>query len=158
MIGINSQIESPSGASAGVGFAIPVNIAKRIVPQLVKNGAVIRPSLAVTMRNVSDLGKQAELPVSDGVLIWTVRAGGAGANAGLRGLSRTADGDVAIGDIIVAIDGQKTSTDDDVYRVLDKHQIGETVNVEVFRDGRRTTIPVKLTDAPPARRGRYNEE
>jgi S1-C subfamily serine protease len=158
MIGINSQIESPSGASAGVGFAIPVNIAKRIVPQLVKNGAVSRPTLAVTMRNVADLGRQAELPVPDGVLIWTVRQGGAGANAGLRGLSRTTDGDVAIGDIIVAIDGQKITTDDDVYRMLDKHQIGDTVNVEVIRNGRKATIPVKLTDAPPARRGRYNEE
>lgn len=158
MIGINSQIESPSGASAGVGFAIPISIAKRVVPQLVRNGAVIRPSLAVTMKNVADLGRQAELPVSDGALIWTVRAGGAGANAGLRGLSRTDDGDVAIGDIIVGIDGQKIATDDDVYRVLDKHQIGDTVNVEVLRNGRKATIPVKLTDAPPQRRGRYNEE
>ena len=158
MIGINSQIESPSGGSAGVGFAIPVSIAKRIVPQLVKNGAVIRPTLAVTMKNVADLGRQAELPVSDGAMIWTVRAGGAGANAGLRGLSRTTDGDVAIGDIIVGIDGQKISTDDDVYRVLDKHQLGDSVNVEVLRNGRRATIPVKLTDTPPARRGRYNEE
>src|SRR6266853_1327496 len=74
MIGINSQIESPTGASAGVGFAIPVNIAKRIVPQLVRNGSVQRPSLSISSRNVEDLGRQAQLPVSDGVLIWTVRA------------------------------------------------------------------------------------
>src|SRR5438874_3730753 len=102
MIGINSQIESPSGASAGVGFAIPVNIAKRIVPQLVRNGSVQRPSLSITSRNVEALGRQAQLPVSDGVLIWTVRAGGAAASAGLRGLAQTEEGDVELGDIIVA--------------------------------------------------------
>ena len=157
MIGINSQIESPSGASAGVGFAIPVNIAKRIVPQLVKNGSVQRPSLSITMRNVEDLGRQAQLPVNDGVLIWTVRQGGAGANAGLRGLSQTEDGDVELGDIIVGIDGEKVSTDDDVYRVLDKHQIGDTVNVEVIRRGRRTTIPVRLIEGPATRRRGYSD-
>src|SRR5438874_553664 len=102
MIGINSQIESPSGASAGVGFAIPVSIAKRIVPQLLRNGSVQRPSLSITSRNVEALGRQAQLPVSDGVLIWTVRAGGAAANAGLKGLAQTEEGDVELGDIIVA--------------------------------------------------------
>src|SRR5512132_2669091 len=82
MIGINSQIESPSGASAGVGFAIPVNIAKRIVPQLVKNGAVLRPNLNITTRDVETLGRQAQLPVTEGVVIWYARPGGAAANAG----------------------------------------------------------------------------
>jgi S1-C subfamily serine protease len=158
MIGINAQIESPSGASAGVGFAIPVNIAKRIVPQLVKNGAVLRPSLSITMKNVEDFGRQAGLPTPDGVLIWTVRNGGAGANAGLRGLSRTDDGDVELGDIIVGIDGQKVTTDDDVYRILDKHQLGDTVNVDVIRRGRKATVPVKLTDAPAPARRRYSDE
>src|SRR5215831_9182696 len=154
MIGINSQIESPSGASAGVGFAVPVSIAKRIVPELVKNGSVQRPSLSITMRNVEDLGQQ--LPVSDGVVIWTVRNGGAAANAGLRGLAQTEDG-IELGDIIVGIDGQKVSKDDDIYRLLDKHQIGDTVNVEVIRHGRRTTVPVHLTEAPPPRRRGYGD-
>jgi len=104
-----------------------------------------------------------ERPTGTAVIVVDDRAENAilvvaGANAGLRGLSRTTDGDVAIGDIIVGIDGQKISTDDDVYRVLDKHQLGDSVNVEVLRNGRRATIPVKLTDTPPARRGRYNEE
>src|SRR6185436_17316353 len=97
MIGINSQILSPSGASAGVGFAVPVNIAKRIVPQLVQNGAVRRPKLGIDPRNVADLGAQAQLPVSDGVLIISVLPGGAAANAGLRGLTQTENGDLEIG-------------------------------------------------------------
>src|SRR2546423_8726930 len=156
MIGINSQILSPTGASAGVGFAIPVNIAKRIVPQLIKNGSVQRPDLGISPRDVEALGRQAQLPVSDGVLIWYARPGGAAANAGLRGLAQTDDG-VELGDIIVAIDGEKVANKDDLYRVLDKHQIGDTVNVEVIRRGRHTTVPVRLTEAPPARRRGYGE-
>ena len=156
MIGINSQIESPSGASAGVGFAIPVNIAKRIVPQLVRNGSVQRPSLSITSRDVEALGRQAQLPVSNGVLIWTVRAGGAAANAGLRGLAQTEEG-IELGDIIVGVDGEKIANNDDLYRVLDKHQIGDTVNVEVIRRGRNTTVPVRLTETVPMRRRGYGE-
>src|SRR2546421_3639880 len=77
MIGINSQIESPSGASAGVGFAIPVNIAKRIVPELVRNGSIQRPKLGIQPRDVESLGNQVQLPVSYGVIIWNAVPGGA---------------------------------------------------------------------------------
>src|SRR5256714_4543382 len=156
MIGINSQIESPSGASAGVGFAIPGNIAKRIVPELVRNGSGQRPDLGISPRDVEALGRQAQLPVSDGVLIWYARPGGAAANAGLRGLAQTDDG-VELGDIIVGVDGQKIANNDDLYRVLDKHQMGDTVNVEVVRRGRRTSIPVRLTAVPSNRRRTYGE-
>jgi S1-C subfamily serine protease len=157
MIGINSQIESPSGASAGVGFAIPVNIAKRIVPELVRNGSVQRPKLGITPRDVETLGRQVELPVSDGVLIWYVQQGGPAANAGLRGLVQTEDGDVELGDIIVGIDGQKVADNDELYKILDKHQMGDTINVEIIRRGRRTTVPVKLTEVPAVRRRGYGE-
>lgn len=157
MIGINSQIESPSGASAGVGFAIPVNIAKRIVPELVRNGSVQRPKLGITPRDVESLGRQVDLPVTDGVLIMYTQPGGPAANAGLRGLVQTEDGDVELGDIIVAIDGQKVADNDDLYKILDKHQIGDTVNVEIIRRGRRTTVPVRLTELPTTRRRGYGE-
>src|SRR2546427_13064977 len=152
MIGINSQIESPSGASAGVGFAIPMNIAKRIVPQLVRNGEVRRPKLGITSRAVESLGRQAQLPVSDGVLIWTVRAGGAAANAGLRGTVQTEEGDIELGDIIMGVEGEKVKNNDDLFRALDKHQVGDTVNVEVVRNGRHMTVPVRLTEATDRRR------
>jgi S1-C subfamily serine protease len=157
MIGINSQIESPSGASAGVGFAIPVNIAKRIVPQLIRNGAVLRPNLGIDPRDVAAFGPQAHLPVSDGVLIWYARPGGAAANAGLRGLVRTEDGDIELGDIIVAVGGQKVANKDDLFKVLDKYQIGQTVNVEIVRRGRNMTVPVKLTELPATRRRGFDE-
>jgi S1-C subfamily serine protease len=145
MIGINSQIESPSGANAGVGFAIPINIAKRIVPQLVRNGFVQRPQLGITPRNVESLSDQVRLPVSYGVLILEVRAGGPAANAGLRGLTQTEDGELELGDIIVGLDGEKISNNDDLYRALDHHQVGDTINLEVVRTGKRVTLPVRLT-------------
>jgi S1-C subfamily serine protease len=143
MIGINTLIYSPSGASAGVGFAVPVQIAKRIVPQLIQHGAVLRPKLGIFPFNVANL--QVRLPVSEGVGIYQLSPGGPAAAAGLRALQQTEDGDVIIGDIILSIDGEKISDGDDLYRVLDKRQFGEVVQVEVFRDGRRVKVPVRLT-------------
>jgi S1-C subfamily serine protease len=151
MIGINSQIESPSGASAGVGFAIPVNIAKRIVPELVRSGSVQRPKLGIIPRDVESLSNQVQLPVSYGVLIWNVQPGGPAANAGLRGLVQTEDGDVELGDIIIGINGEKIKNNDDLYKVLNRHQLGETVNVEIYRGGRRTLVPVRLIEVPQRR-------
>jgi len=152
MIGINSQILSPSGASAGVGFAVPVNIAKRIVPQLVKSGEVSRPKLGIGTRDVQALKGQLDLPVEDGVIILQVAPGEAAANAGLRGVTQTENGDFELGDIIVGMDSEKIATTDDLYRVLDKHQVGDTVQLQIFRSGRRMTVPVRLT-AAPANRG-----
>lgn len=153
MIGINSQILSPSGASAGVGFAVPVNIAKRIVPQLVRSGEVRRPKLGISTRDVEALRNQVELPVAKGVLIWQIAPGGAAANAGLRGLTQTENGNVEIGDIIVGIDNEKIDNTDDLYRTLDKRQVGDTVQVQIMRNGRRTSVPVRLMEAPETRRG-----
>ena len=150
MIGINSQILSPSGASAGVGFAIPVNIAKRVVPELIKNGKVRRPKLGIGGRDVNTL---REMPVEEGVLIIQVSPGGSAEAAGLRGTTPTADGDISLGDIILSIDGEKVRSNDDLYRVLDKHQIGDVVKVEVLRGRARTTVSVRLLEAPDESRG-----
>jgi S1-C subfamily serine protease len=152
MIGINSQILSPSGGSAGVGFAVPVSIAKRVVPQLLQSGQVKRPKLGISTRNIETIRNQIELPVSDGVLIVQVARGSGAANAGLRGIQQLANGDVELGDIIVGIGNEKIANADDLFRVLDKHQIGETVQVHIFRDGRRMTVPVKLMESPDSRR------
>jgi S1-C subfamily serine protease len=148
VIGINSQILSPAGGSVGVGFAVPANIAKRIVPQLIKNGAVVRPKLGIVPFNVSNL--QMRLPVTEGVGIYQVYANTSASAAGLRGLTQTPDGDVELGDIITSIDGERVNNSDDLYRILDKHQFNDVVQVEVFRDNRRTKIPVRLL---PDRRG-----
>jgi S1-C subfamily serine protease len=157
MIGINSQIESPSGASAGVGFAIPVSIAKRVVPELIKNGSIQHPKLGIDSQSIESLGRQDALPVSYGVLIVATQRGGPAGNAGLQGLSQTEDG-IVLGDIIVGIDGEKVSNNEEMLRVLDKHKMGDMVKVEVVRRGRRTIVPVQLTELPPANRRRgYGE-
>jgi putative serine protease PepD len=155
MIGINSQIISPSRGSAGVGFAIPVSIAKRIVPELIKSGMIRRPKLGIDTRDVEDIKDQVRLPVSEGVMIWAVVPNGSAAAAGLRGLMQTEDGDIVMGDIITTIDGQKITNRDDLFRTLDKHQINDVVRVEIVREGRRSTIPVRLLEAPDTRRNPF---
>ena len=152
MIGINSQILSPSGSSAGVGFAVPVSIAKRVVPQLLQNGQVRRPKLGISARDVAAFRNQVDLPVSEGVLIIQVARGTGAASAGLRGMQQTETGDFELGDIIIGIDNEKIANNDDLFRVLDKHQIGETVQVQIWRDGRRISVPVRLTESPESRR------
>ncbi len=152
MIGINSQILSPSGSSAGVGFAVPVNIAKRVIPQLLQNGAVKRPKLGISTRDVDAIRNQVDLPVSDGVLIVQVARGSGAASAGLRGLQPTENGDVELGDIIVGINSDKVGNSDDLFRVLDKHQIGETVQVQIWRNGRKMSVPVRLMESADTRR------
>jgi len=153
MIGINSQILSPSGASAGVGFAVPVSIAKRIVPQLIKNGVVNRPTMDLNTRDVEALKDQVDLPVRDGAMIWQIARGGAAASAGLRGVTQDENGDIALGDIIVSLDGEKVGNSDDLYRLLEKHQVGQTVRVEIVRNGRRLTLPVRLSAPAETKRG-----
>ncbi len=154
MIGVNSQILSPSGASSGVGFAIPINIAKRVVPQLLQYGEVRRPKLGASLIGVSQLREQGvRLPIENGLLVRVSSPGGAAQIAGIRGISQDNTGDVVIGDIITAIDGEKMSDLDDLYRFLDKKQIGDSIQVEVFRNGKALTVPVKLTALPASSKG-----
>ncbi len=146
MIGINSQILSRSGGSVGVGFAIPVNTAKRVVPQLIQNGSVIRPKLGASLPSVADLVERGyPLPVREGLLVYQLVPNGAAQRAGLRAIS--ADGN--IGDIILSVDGQKTNDMDALYRLLDKKQVGDTVQVEIYRDGRTQNVPLKLLPSQP---------
>jgi S1-C subfamily serine protease len=145
MIGINSQILGPSGGSVGVGFAVPVSIAKRVIPQLIQFGEVRRPKLGANLISVSSLIDQGyRLPVQSGLIIRNVAPGTTAANGGLRGLSQDSTGSIALGDVITSIDGEKMNDLDDLYRYLDKKQIGDTIRVEVLRDGKTTTLPVKL--------------
>jgi S1-C subfamily serine protease len=144
MIGINSQILSPSGTSAGVGFAVPISIAKRVVPQILQTGQVRRPKLGISKRDVEAFRNQVDLPVSDGVLILQVAKGSGAAAAGLRGLQLTENGDAELGDIVLGINGEKVANSDDLFRALDKHQVGETVQVQILRNSQRITVPVRL--------------
>lgn len=145
LIGINSQILSRSGGSVGVGFAVPVNIAKRVVPQLIQFGEVRRPRLGIDGVSVARLLEQGvELPIQKGLLVRSVIENTPASEAGLRGLYRSNTGRLVLGDIITAIDGQAIGDLDDLYRFLDKKQIGDTVQVEVFREGKTVNVAVKL--------------
>ena len=139
MIGINSQIFSTGGGSVGVGFAVPVNTAKRVVPQLLQYGEVRRPKLGASLPSVADLRGRVSLPVADGLVVAQVQPGGSAEQAGLRGVTNT-----GVGDILISAEGQKLTSLDDLYRLLDRKQIGETVNFEVYRNGRTITVPVRL--------------
>ena len=153
MIGINSQILSPGGGgSVGVGFAIPVNIAKQVVPQLIQYGEVRRPKLGADLLSVEQLSQQVRLPVQSGLLVRAAVPGGSAAVAGIHGLTQDNTGDVVLGDIITSIDGEKMSSLDDLYRLLDKKKIGDTVQVQLYRDGKTVTVPVRLNTAPQTSR------
>jgi S1-C subfamily serine protease len=155
MIGINSQILSPAGGSVGVGFAVPVSIAKRVVPQLIQFGEVRRPKLGATLYAVEQLSEQGiRMPVEKGLLVRSVSPGGSASGAGLRGLSQDNSGDMILGDIITSIDGEKISNLDELYRFLDKKQIGDTVQVEIYRGNKLQTVSVKLKPLPASLQGR----
>lgn len=150
MIGINSQILSPAGGSVGVGFAVPVNTAKRVIPQLLQFGSVRRPKIGIDGVGIEKLTERGiELPIRKGLLLYSVVSGGPAYAAGLKGLSRDVNGRLILGDIITSIDGQPIGDLDDLYRYLDKKQIGDTIQVTVFRDDKEVTVPVRLSASSP---------
>jgi S1-C subfamily serine protease len=149
VIGINSAIYTPSGTTAGIGFAIPINTAKAIAHDLMTDGRVHRALLGVETLPVTGwLSETLDLPVHDGLLIETVSRGGPAAAAGLHGGDRVAQAGmrrIAIGgDVIVAVDGQKVGTQFDLNVILNRKRPGDTVNVAVYRGGKKMDIPVKL--------------
>ena len=91
-------------------------------------------------------------------MIWQVVPNSSAATAGLRGLQQTEDGDIILGDIIVAIDGEKVSERDDLFRILDKRKVGDVVKVDIYRENRRMTVNVRLQEAPDTRRPAYRRQ
>jgi S1-C subfamily serine protease len=141
LIGMNTAILSPSGASAGIGFAIPVDEINRFVPQLIKHGKVVRPRLGVQLAG-DELARN--LGVEHGALIVKVVPGGAAARAGLRGTERDPSGYIQLGDVIVAVDGKAIETGEDFHTALEQHQVGDTVTLTIIRDEQRQDIKTKL--------------
>ncbi len=140
LIGINTQIVSPSGAYAGIGFAVPVNTVNRIVPELIKYGKVIRPGLGVTL--VPD--QIAQRWGITGVIIGRVSPGSSAERAGLRGTKETITGRVELGDIVVAIEGKPVQVLDDFMGTLERYQVGDRVTVDILRGNRRQSVTVTL--------------
>ena len=149
VIGINSAIYTPTGTTAGIGFAIPINTAKNIANDLITSGRVHRAFLGVeTYALAGGLAEALDLPIQEGLLVETVTKGGPAAAAGIHGGDRIVQAGMRRfyigGDVIVAIDGQKVANQFDVNLVLNHHRPGDSVNVTVYRGGKKMDIPVKL--------------
>jgi S1-C subfamily serine protease len=142
LIGVNTAIYSPSGASAGIGFAIPVDTVNRIVPELIRSGKIIRPGLGV---QIADEQIAERLGVS-GLLVVDVVRGGAAARAGIRPTRRDAEGRLRLGDVIEAVDGKKVESPNDLFLLLEKYKVGDSVTLSLLRDGR--TVQTKITLEP----------
>jgi S1-C subfamily serine protease len=159
VIGVNSQIISPSGAFAGIGFAISSNTVARVVPELIRLGRYPHPWLGVNILSLTTEVMEAlaqagvQIAVPEGVLVTQVVRGSPAATAGVRG------GDRAVlvsgmrlpvgGDIITAIDGQPVASGQDLTLYLDAEtRVGETVELTIVRDGREVTVPVTLGELP----------
>ncbi len=132
LVGVNTQIASPSGASAGIGFAIPVDEVNRIVPRLIKDGRFVRPALGVTA-GPPDLRRALDLP--KGVAIVRVGAGTPAAKAGLMPFRRGSRGEVVGGDVITAVNDEPVADLDAMLNLLERRQPGETVTLTVWRGG-----------------------
>lgn len=149
LIGVNTAIVSPSGASAGIGFAIPVDTVQRVVPQILRYGQFLRPSLQATFfpdRVTRRLGLV-------GVLVAEVPRGSAAARAGLRSTRRTFQGDLVLGDLIVAVDGKPVETVDELLTAIESHSVGDVVTLTVIRgvgSAAEETLELKATLAPSA--------
>jgi S1-C subfamily serine protease len=139
LIGVNTAIYSPSGASAGIGFAVPVEVVNRFVPQIIKYGRVVRPGIGIGIAN-DRIARQLGL---EGVLIVRVQAGSSAETAGLKGTYRSAEG-ILLGDIIVGVDGQKVKDSDDLLNAFEKHKVGDMVDLDIIRDDREMTVAVRL--------------
>jgi S1-C subfamily serine protease len=149
VIGINSAIFTPTGTTAGIGFAIPINTAKRIAHDLITEGRVHLAYLGIRTFPVSGyLAEALDLPVQQGLLVETAVRGGPAAAAGIRGGDRVAQAGmqrIAIGgDVIVAVDGTKVASPMDLNIVLNRKRPGDTVTLTLYRGGKKVDVPVKL--------------
>lgn len=147
VIGMNTVIISPSGSSAGVGFAVPVDAITRIVPQLIKHGKVIRPGLGIGLLTP---GQQYRLGVREGIVIGSILNEKSGAaKAGLQGLEQDSLGRISLGDVILEVDGKKVNSHNDIYQVLDKKNMGDVVKVKFKRGRKIKTVKVTLNRVEP---------
>jgi S1-C subfamily serine protease len=155
MIGINTMIYSPSGGSVGIGFAIPVNTAKRVVAELIRYGKVRRGRIDATLVQLfPDLVRYAKLPVNQGLLVSRTIRSGMAEKAGLRQGTEAVRYRSSViylgGDIITSVDGMKTNTYADLLSALEDNKPGENVKVEIVRGGRQISLDITLADREDA--------
>lgn len=139
LIGVNTAIYSPSGASSGIGFAVPVGEVNRVVPQIISKGKLIRPGLGIALANprlMEELGLE-------GVMVLKVQPGSSAEKAGLRGTTQVREG-LVLGDIIVAVNGKKIKDYDNLRDELERHEVGESIALILLRDSAEVEVRVTL--------------
>ena len=141
LIGVNTQIASPSGASAGIGFAIPVDEVNRIVPRLIRDGRFVRPAIGVTAAS-ANLNRSLNLP--PGVALVQVTPNGPAARAGLQVFRRDRGGDIVPGDVITAINDEPVANLDDMLAQLERRAPGDSVTLTLWRSGQTRKQSVTL--------------
>ena len=134
LIGVNTAIYSPSGASAGIGFAIPVDEVNRIVPKLIRDGKFIRPALGIQAAP-DELQQALNLP--KGVAVIGIVPDSPAQKAGLKPFMRAADGNIILGDIIVGLDGKAVASLDELLEALEQRQPGDKVKISIARGGEK---------------------
>jgi len=143
LIGVNTAIYSPSGSSAGIGFAVPVDTVNRVVPQLIKSGKYTRPALGVEIDE--DLNRRlSKLLDVSGVVVLRVAPGSSAASAGLKGITISRDGEVVPGDIITAIEGKPVDSVGKLLSRLDDYRVGDIVRLTVLRKGKPAELKITL--------------
>ena len=143
LIGVNTLIFSPSGASAGVGFAVPVDTVNRVVPQLIAAGKYVRPTLGIQVDQQLNQALTERAGVK-GVFVLKVTPGSSAEAAGLRGVRSEGDGRIVPGDVIVAVGGAEVDSVPRLLGRLDEHAVGETITLTLLRDGRRMDVQARL--------------
>jgi S1-C subfamily serine protease len=143
LIGVNTAIYSPSGASAGVGFAVPVDTVNRVVPQLIGQGKYSRPSLGVEIDQDLNAVITSQLEVR-GVAVLRVLPGSAAARAGLKGLQVNANRTYTPGDIISAVEGKPVNDIPELLARLDDFKVGQAVSLSILRNGKMIKLEVEL--------------
>ena len=143
LIGVNTAIYSPSGASAGIGFAIPVNTVREVVPQLIAYGKILRPILGIERASDQWIRRNQ----IEGVPIVRTYRGFPADDAGMVGARRGQRGDILLGDIIVEVDGQSISNNDDFLSAMERHRVGDTVEITTIRGASKQRFAVRLTES-----------
>jgi len=147
LIGVNTAIYSPSGAYAGIGFAVPVDTVNRVVPQLIAHRKVLRPQIGVRLDENLNRFITRRMGVS-GVMVLGVTPGSAAEKAGLRAARQAADGSIIPGDVIQEINGRTVRSVDQLLSALMQCKPGETVTLTLLRDGQILRVPITLEEAP----------
>jgi protease Do-like 1, chloroplastic len=140
LIGVNTAIYSPSGAYAGVGFSIPVDIVRWVVPQLIEHGRIMRPSLGVELAS-NNIARRIGV---EGVLVLNIYEGGAAEKAGINPTIRNRRGEIELGDIIIGIDEDAIKSKNDLLLTLEKYKPGDTVTLQLIRAGNTLKLPLVL--------------